>query len=134
VESRSVYPELEELSEFSERIVVIVMFCLVDALEQKLAEGDYSMDKETMEEVVKMLRHDEKLIERLESLNERLRMREKSMWDIDDVARYLEVTNQTVYNMIRDKRIKAYKVGREWRFHPSDIVRHVAQGCNIQEE
>lgn len=109
------------------------MFCLVDALEQKLAEGDYSIDKETLEEVVKMLRFHEKRIEQLECVNERLRMREKSMWDIDDVAKYLEVTNQTVYNMIRDKRIKAYKVGREWRFHPSDIEGHILLGCNVRE-
>lgn len=110
------------------------MFCLVDALELKLSQGDYSLDKETLEEVVKMLRHDEKTIMRLEALNERLLMREKSMWDIDDVAEYLGVTNQTVYNMIRDKRIVAYKVGREWRFHPSDIQRHVESGCNVREE
>jgi excisionase family DNA binding protein len=110
------------------------MFGLKEFLQQKLDEKDYSIDKETLEEAVKMLRFYEKRVEQLEGANERLRMREKSMWDIDDVARYLEVSNQTVYNMIRDKRIKAYKVGREWRFHPSDIVRHVAQGCNIQEE
>ena len=110
------------------------MFGLVDELELKLAQGDYSIDKETLEEVAKMLRFHEKKIETLEALNERLRMREKSMWDIDDVAGYLGVTNQTVYNMIRDKRIAAYKVGREWRFHPADIEEHIVMGCNIQEE
>ena len=110
------------------------MFGLIEALQEKLDAGDYSMDKQTLKQIVKMLKFNQDRVETLEAANERLRMREKSMWDIDDVARYLEVTNQTVYNMIRDKRIKAYKVGREWRFHPSDIVRHVAQGCNIQEE
>ena len=110
------------------------MFGLIEALELKLAQGDYSLDKETLEDAVKMLRFHEKRIETLEALNERLRMREKSMWDIDDVAKYLEVSNQTVYNMIRDKRIRAYKVGREWRFHPADIERHVVQGCNIRGE
>lgn len=112
----------------------MIKFGLVESLEFKLAQGDYSIDKETLEEVVKMLRHDENTIMRLEGLNERLRMREKSMWDIDDVAEYLGVTNQTVYNMIRDKRIVAYKVGREWRFHPADIEEHIVMGCNIQEE
>lgn len=110
------------------------MFYLVDALELKLAEGDYSMDKETLEEIVKMLRHDEKVIGRLESLNERLRVREKSMWDLEEVAKYLGVTNQTVYNMIRDNRIKAHKIGREWRFYPADIERHIALGSNVREE
>ena len=112
----------------------MVKFGLLEALQYKLDEGDYSIDKETLEEAVKMLRFQEKKIETLEALNERLRMREKSMWDIDDVAKYLEVSNQTVYNMIRDKRIRAYKVGREWRFHPADIERHILVGCNIQGE
>lgn len=108
------------------------MYGLVELLQDKLDQGDYSIDKETLEDAVKMLRFYEKRVETLEALNERLRMREKSMWDIDDVAEYLEVSNQTVYNMIRDKRIMAYKVGREWRFHPADIERHIALGCNIQ--
>ena len=112
----------------------MVKFGLVEELELKLVQGDYSLDKETLKDAVKMLRFQEETIERLEALNERLRMREKSMWDIDDVAKYLEVSNQTVYNMIRDKRIAAYKVGREWRFHPADIERHIALGCNIREE
>lgn len=110
------------------------MFGLIEALQQKLAEGDYAMDKETLEEVVMMLRFHEKKIRTLEGLNERLRMREKSMWSLEEVAKYLEVSNQTVYNMIRDKRIKAYKVGREWRFHPRDVEGHIAMGCNIREE
>lgn len=112
----------------------MIKFGLLESLQQKLDERDYSIDKETLEEVVKMLRFDEKRIETLEALNERLRMREKSMWSLEEVAKYLEVSNQTVYNMIRDKRIRAYKVGREWRFHPSDIESHVTLGCNIREE
>jgi excisionase family DNA binding protein len=106
------------------------MFCLIDALQYKLDQGDYSIDKETLEEAVKILRFYEKRIETLEALNERLRMREKSMWSLEEVARYLGVTHQTVYNMIRDGRIKAYKVGREWRFHPSDIEAHIKEGQN----
>ncbi len=73
-------------------------------------------------------------LEELSAENERLRMREKSMWSLEDVAGYLGVANQTVYNMIRDGRIKAYKVGREWRFRPADVEAHIALGCNIREE
>lgn len=36
--------------------------------------------------------------------------------NLEETAEYLRVSNQTVYNMIKDGRIKAYKVGREWRF------------------
>lgn len=36
--------------------------------------------------------------------------------NVDDVADLLSVSNQTVYNMIKDGRLQATKVGREWRF------------------
>lgn len=108
----------------------MVKFGLLESLQYKLDIGDYSIDKETLEEAVKMLSFQEKRIETLEGLNERLRMREKSMWSLEEVAEYLGVSNQTVYNMIRDKRITAYKVGREWRFHPSDIEAHIKEGQN----
>ena len=36
--------------------------------------------------------------------------------NLNETADYLRVSNQTVYNMIKDGRIKAYKVGSEWKF------------------
>lgn len=56
----------------------------------------------------------------------------KSLKDIDnsnkpdvlnltEVADLLRVSSQTVYNMIRDGRLKAHKFGREWRFIRKDI-------------
>lgn len=44
---------------------------------------------------------------------------------LKDTAQYLRVTKQTVYNMIKDRRIKTYKVGREWRFFRSDIMEYL---------
>ncbi|OUN67696.1 hypothetical protein B5G12_13625 [Faecalibacterium sp. An58] len=41
--------------------------------------------------------------------------------NLDETADFLRVSNQTIYNMIRDGRIKAHKVGREWRFFRSDL-------------
>lgn len=35
--------------------------------------------------------------------------------NLNETADYLCVSKQTVYNMIKDGRIKAYKVGREWK-------------------
>lgn len=42
---------------------------------------------------------------------------------VDEVADLLKVTSQTIYNMIRDKRLSAIKIGREWRFRRSDLER-----------
>lgn len=44
---------------------------------------------------------------------------------LKETAEYLRVSGQTVYNMIKDRRIKAYKVGREWRFFRSDIMKYL---------
>lgn len=45
--------------------------------------------------------------------------------NLDETADYLRVSNQTVYNMIRNGRIKAYKVGREWKFLRADIMAYL---------
>ena len=41
--------------------------------------------------------------------------------NVDEVADLLRITTQTVYNMIKDGRLKAQKVGREWRFVRSEV-------------
>ena len=35
---------------------------------------------------------------------------------LPEVAELLQVSHQTIYNMLRDGRLQAQKVGREWRF------------------
>ena len=49
----------------------------------------------------------------------------KANINLDETADYLRVSNQTVYNMIKDGRIKAYKVGREWKFLRADIMAYL---------
>lgn len=51
--------------------------------------------------------------------------------NLDETAEYLRVSNQTVYNMIRDKRIKAYKIGREWRFLRADIMAYLESASSV---
>lgn len=41
--------------------------------------------------------------------------------NITETANILKVSNQSVYNMIKDGRIRAKKIGREWRFLKSEI-------------
>lgn len=66
--------------------------------------------------------------------------------NLEETAHILRVSNQTVYNMIKDGRIKAYKIGREWRFLASDLfaagqtsscsdsIRMAAKGGRIDRE
>lgn len=41
---------------------------------------------------------------------------DKILLSTDDVANLLNVSTQTIYNMLKDGRLKANKFGREWRF------------------
>lgn len=41
--------------------------------------------------------------------------------DVSDMAEELKVSNQTIYNMIKDKRLKPVKIGNRWRFYKKDI-------------
>jgi len=50
--------------------------------------------------------------------------------NLDETADFLRVSNQTVYNMIREGRIRAYKVGREWRFLRQDIMAYMDHSSN----
>ena len=70
-----------------------------------------------------------KMIEKLMHAIE-AKPKEKRVYNLSETAEYLRVSNQTVYNMIRDGRIRAYKAGREWRFLQSDIVAYLDSTAN----
>jgi excisionase family DNA binding protein len=42
---------------------------------------------------------------------------------IEEVARYLRLTPQTIYKWAQEKRIPGAKLGKEWRFRKSIIDR-----------
>lgn len=42
---------------------------------------------------------------------------------VDEVADLFKVSQQTIYNMLKDGRLAASKVGREWRFHREEVER-----------
>lgn len=56
-----------------------------------------------------------------QNLSEADRKSQPDLLNIKEVADLLRVSNQTVYNMIKDGRLKPIKMGREWRFIRKDI-------------
>jgi len=48
------------------------------------------------------------------------------LWTVSDVAVYLNVTERTIYRLLKDKEIPAYKVGGQWRFKEQDITAWLA--------
>ena len=57
----------------------------------------------------------------IEKIFESINKPEIDVLNLDETADLLRVSNQTIYNMIKENRLKAYKIGREWRFMRSDI-------------
>jgi excisionase family DNA binding protein len=47
---------------------------------------------------------------------------------VDDVARHLGVSHDTVYRWIENKRLPAHKVGRLWKFKLADVDEWVRSG------
>jgi excisionase family DNA binding protein len=50
------------------------------------------------------------------------------------VARYLKVDKFTVYRLITQKKIPAFKVGNQWRFKQRMIDAWLIENCNLEEE
>ena len=38
-----------------------------------------------------------------------------------ETCRYLKITKRTVYGYLRSRQIRAFKLGKEWRFVRSDL-------------
>jgi len=70
------------------------------------------------------------MVERIAQAISKIEVPKIDVLNLEETARYLRVSNQTVYNMIRDGRIKAYKVGREWRFLRADILAYMDASSN----
>jgi excisionase family DNA binding protein len=44
---------------------------------------------------------------------------------LDEVAQYLHVHPSTIYRLLKEKRIPAFKLGSDWRFNQDSIERWV---------
>lgn len=68
--------------------------------------------------------------EMLENLFEKV-PKEVDILNLEETADLLRVSNQTIYNMIKANKIKAYKIGREWRFMRSDIQAYLNENSSL---
>ena len=55
------------------------------------------------------------------ALNNNERIPENEILNVKETADLLRISVQSVYNMIKDGRLHAVKVGREWRFMRKDL-------------
>ncbi len=47
---------------------------------------------------------------------------------VDDICRYLNVSNETIYKWIEQRKMPAHRVGRRWMFKQSEVDDWVRSG------
>lgn len=52
---------------------------------------------------------------------------------IEQYSRLMSLSIRTVYRMIKEKKIYAFKLRGNWRIHAKDIDRIMAENSNIKE-
>ena len=45
----------------------------------------------------------------------------KRLLDVDDLAKYLKLQKQTIYNWLNQRKISGFKIGGVWRFDKYEI-------------
>ena len=45
----------------------------------------------------------------------------KNLLDVDDLAKYLKLQKQTIYNWLNQRKISGIKIGGVWRFDKSEV-------------
>ena len=56
-------------------------------------------------------------------------MLEKEVYSIEEISEILKVSYETVYKMVRDNKIKAVKVGVQWRVRREEVERVLVEGA-----
>lgn len=53
---------------------------------------------------------------------------------VEEIAQHLGISKETVYRWLEKKRIPAHRVGKQWRFKPTEVDEWVRQGEATQEK
>ena len=57
----------------------------------------------------------------------------KKLLDVDDLAKYLKLRKQTIYNWLNQRKISGMKIGGVWRFDKDEIDKWLkAQSRNVR--
>lgn len=58
----------------------------------------------------------------------------ESWYSVQDVARHLGVSKESIYRWLERRQIPAHRVGRLWKFKPSEVDRWVMDGKADQSD
>ena len=57
-------------------------------------------------------------------------MEEIKIYTLEEAAEILKVTRRSIYNYINEKKLRAVKVGREWRVSHKDLADFAYKGTS----
>jgi excisionase family DNA binding protein len=57
---------------------------------------------------------------------------QENLLTTDQVARYLKVDKFTIYRLVTQRKIPAFKVGNQWRFKRAMIDAWLMQNANVR--
>lgn len=57
-----------------------------------------------------------------------------SMYTVYEVAETLKLDAETIRRYINSEKIRAYKIGKEWRVKESDLLEFIERQSNISKE
>lgn len=46
---------------------------------------------------------------------------EETLWDVEEVAKYLKVSKDTIYRWLDTKNMPSKRIGKKWLFRKEDI-------------
>ncbi|MGF7186745.1 excisionase family DNA binding protein [Desulfitispora alkaliphila] len=56
---------------------------------------------------------------------------DKEIMTISQVAKYLQISEITTYKLVKEEKIKAFKIGRHWRVKKEDLNKFIENlNCN----
>jgi excisionase family DNA binding protein len=58
---------------------------------------------------------------------------QENLLSADQVARYLKVDKFTIYRLVSQKKIPAFKVGNQWRFKKKMIDAWLLKNSNLEK-
>ncbi|TAK07838.1 DNA-binding protein [bacterium] len=59
---------------------------------------------------------------------------QENLLTTEQVARYLKVDKFTIYRLVAQKKIPAFRVGNQWRFKRSMLEAWLRKNSNFQEK
>ncbi|MCQ9207557.1 MAG: helix-turn-helix domain-containing protein [Omnitrophica bacterium] len=56
------------------------------------------------------------------------------LMDFKEIKKYLKVSRATMYRLVNEKKIPAFKVGRQWRFKKDRLDKWLEENENIKSK